>query len=295
MAITLNGTTGITNDGGYTGDGVSFADTTPANTLVTTTGGNVGIGTSSPTQKLHVNGTARIGDTEISASSIEVGTAGSGDRASLLDFHSSGAPGALDYSTRILRSAGVNGQVDFINTGSGNFDFYHNTASRKFRIDNDGIQVEGAGASYPSSTSIFGHGSNRIAFGWTSPNIFGYVDNVVSAVVGTVSDYRLKANDQPLTDGLTTVLALRPITYNPVSFDGAVDTDKVELGLIAHEVQAIRPSVVTGEKDALNDEGNPRYQSVNYAGLVPDLIKAIQEQQAIITDLKARIEALEAK
>jgi hypothetical protein len=48
MTIILNGTTGITNDGGYTGDGVVFADTTPANTLVTTTGGNVGIGTSSP-------------------------------------------------------------------------------------------------------------------------------------------------------------------------------------------------------------------------------------------------------
>ena len=54
MTIVLNGTTGITNDGGYTGDGVVFADTTPANTLVTTTGGNVGIGTSSPLAKLSV-------------------------------------------------------------------------------------------------------------------------------------------------------------------------------------------------------------------------------------------------
>jgi hypothetical protein len=48
MAIVLDGTSGITNDSGYTGDGVSFADSTPANTLVTTSGGNVGIGTSSP-------------------------------------------------------------------------------------------------------------------------------------------------------------------------------------------------------------------------------------------------------
>ncbi len=39
MTIVLNGSSGITNDGGYTGDGVVFADTTPANTLVTTTGG----------------------------------------------------------------------------------------------------------------------------------------------------------------------------------------------------------------------------------------------------------------
>ena len=58
MPIVLNGTTGITNDSGYTGDGVSFADSTPANTLVTTSGGNVGIGTSSPVAPLHVNYTS---------------------------------------------------------------------------------------------------------------------------------------------------------------------------------------------------------------------------------------------
>ena len=54
MAITLNGTTGITNDGAYTGDGVVFADGTPSNTLVTNTSGNVGIGTISPSQRLDI-------------------------------------------------------------------------------------------------------------------------------------------------------------------------------------------------------------------------------------------------
>lgn len=50
MTIVLDGTNGITNDGGYTGDGVVFADATPANTLVTTTGGNVLVGTASTGQ-----------------------------------------------------------------------------------------------------------------------------------------------------------------------------------------------------------------------------------------------------
>jgi len=58
MAIVLDGTSGITNDSGYTGDGVSFADSTPANTLVTTSGGNVGIGTSSPSRSLSIDGGA---------------------------------------------------------------------------------------------------------------------------------------------------------------------------------------------------------------------------------------------
>jgi hypothetical protein len=59
MTVIINGTTGITNDGGYTGDGIVFANTTPSNTLVTTTAGNVGIGTSSPVAKLDVLGTSR--------------------------------------------------------------------------------------------------------------------------------------------------------------------------------------------------------------------------------------------
>ena len=59
MAITLDGTNGITtpavtNNGAYTGDGISFADNTPSNTLVTTTGGYVGVGTSSPAAPLQV-------------------------------------------------------------------------------------------------------------------------------------------------------------------------------------------------------------------------------------------------
>jgi hypothetical protein len=77
MAIVLNGTTGITNDGGYTGDGVSFADTTPANTLVTTTGGNVGIGNNSPDRPVHLksSGTRNYikAETTTSSNSNEAG------------------------------------------------------------------------------------------------------------------------------------------------------------------------------------------------------------------------------
>jgi hypothetical protein len=51
--------------------------------------------------------------------SLEVGRQGTGDRASLVDFHSSGVPGALDYSARAVRNPGTNGSFDIINTGTG--------------------------------------------------------------------------------------------------------------------------------------------------------------------------------
>jgi hypothetical protein len=140
-----------------------------------------------------------------------------------------------------------------------------------------------------------GVGANSIGMGWSSPNIFASVDNAVNAIIGTVSDYRLKNNDNPLQNGLDTILALRPITYNPVEFDGTVYTDRIELGLIAHEVQSVRPSVVTGIKDEVNEEGKPKYQSVNYAGLVPDLIKAIQELKAELDSVKAELQTIKGQ
>jgi hypothetical protein len=105
----------------------------------------------------------------------------------------------------------------------------------------------------------------------------------------TTSDYRLKENVAPMTGALAVVGQLKPCTY----------TWKVNgsngQGFIAHELQAVVPDCVTGEKDAVDSDGNPEYQGIDTSFLVATLTAAIQEQQAIITDLKARIETLEAK
>jgi hypothetical protein len=58
-------------------------------------------------------------------------------------------------------------------------------------------------------------------------------------------------------------------------------------GFIAHELQAVVPEAVTGEKDAVNADGTPEYQGVDASKLVPYLVSAIKE-------LKDRVEALEA-
>ena len=93
------------------------------------------------------------------------------------------------------------------------------------------------------------------------------------------SDYRLKVDVCELDDQLAAVMALRPVSY---WMDG-----EARLGLIAHEVQTHFPEAVRGEKDAVNEDGTPAYQSVEYTALIPALISAIQSQQRQIDELKS--------
>ena len=105
----------------------------------------------------------------------------------------------------------------------------------------------------------------------------------------TSSDYRLKENVDYDFTALDRVAQLKPARFNFI----ATPTVTVD-GFVAHEVQDVVPEAIIGEKDAVDNEGNPDYQGIDQSKLVPLLTKAIQEQQTIIDDLKSRIEALEA-
>jgi hypothetical protein len=85
---------------------------------------------------------------------------------------------------------------------------------------------------------------------------------------------------------LAKVALLKPCTYkwNADGSDGQ--------GFIAHELQEVVEGCVTGEKDAVDAEGNPRYQGIDTSFLVATLTAAIQEQQALITQLQADVAAL---
>ena len=101
----------------------------------------------------------------------------------------------------------------------------------------------------------------------------------------TASDYRLKNSIAPMTGALAKVALLKPCTYkwNVDGSDGQ--------GFIAHELAEVVPQCVTGEKDAVDAEGKPQYQGIDTSFLVATLTAAIQEQQAIIESLKARLDA----
>jgi hypothetical protein len=97
----------------------------------------------------------------------------------------------------------------------------------------------------------------------------------------TSSDYRLKENVTPMTTGLATISALKPVNYDWIS-----DKSQGE-GFIAHELQAVISHAVTGEKDAVDADGNPQYQGVDYSKIVVHLVAAIQELKAEFDAYKA--------
>jgi hypothetical protein len=97
----------------------------------------------------------------------------------------------------------------------------------------------------------------------------------------TSSDYRLKENVVAMTGALDRVDQLKPSRFNFIA-----DADTTVDGFLAHEVAEIVPEAISGEKDAVDEEGNPIYQGIDQSKLVPLLVGAIQELRAEIEQLK---------
>jgi hypothetical protein len=112
----------------------------------------------------------------------------------------------------------------------------------------------------------------------------------------TSSDYRLKENVTPMMGALATVAQLKPVTYTWKNGFGIGNGE----GFIAHELQAVVPNCVTGEKDAVetyidengNEQTRPVYQGVDTSFLVATLTAAIQELKAELDATKAEVQAL---
>ena len=96
----------------------------------------------------------------------------------------------------------------------------------------------------------------------------------------TSSDYRLKEDLQPVTNALARLDQLK--VWN---FAWKLDGSRTD-GFIAHEVAPVVPGAVHGEKDAVDDEGNPVYQGIDQSKLVPLLVAAVQELRARVAQLE---------
>ena len=115
--------------------------------------------------------------------------------------------------------------------------------------------------------------------------------NGSSTTYATSSDYRLKENVDYTWDATTRLKQLKPARFNFIADESNTLVD----GFLAHEVSSIVPEAITGTKDEVDDNGDAVMQSIDQSKLVPLLVKALQEQQAVIELLTTRITALEAK
>jgi len=127
--------------------------------------------------------------------------------------------------------------------------------------------------------------TNMIVLRNGNGNVGSITTSGTATSYNTASDYRLKHDVKSMTFGLATLAALKPVTYkwNADDSDGE--------GFIAHELAEVIPLAVTGAKDAVDADGNPIHQGVDYSKIVVHLVAAIQELSAEVEALKAKVGA----
>ena len=312
-----NGTSNVTilSSGGA----VNIA-TNGTNAITVDTSQNVGIGTSSPSVALTIQSSGEgfyLSRDGGNAPDIRLrqsrGTFASktisvnGDLTGQLHFEGYDGSAYLDVALiggviDGVVSAGVVPTAIRFATGS-------TTLTERMRIDSSGNLLVGttsatiSGSSYKEVLNQSTSGTGRclaitdnintsgfaIAIFSTSGYAGGISYSGTTATFNSSSDYRLKNNTTPIQNALNTISQLNPVTFT-WRFD-----NKADAGFLAHEFQSILPNYVQGEKDAIDKDGNPEYQSMDNSGVIPFLVKAIQEQQALIESLTTRLTALENK
>lgn len=313
MSLILDGTNGLSDvDGSAATPAIRGTDTNTgiffpaADTIAFSEGGtevaridsagNLGIGTSSPRVKVDNTGSFRSTGVTDPTSGAGLELCYRGTVADVLSYN---------RDTSQFTELQVRGNpIAFLNAGG-----------ERMRITSGGdLYIGGTTGTYGSRLTLFsGGGGNVIESRQTGSgaqyhviymNSNGAVGSIQtsgsSTSYVTSSDYRLKENITPMTGALAKVSQLKPVTYQ-WKVDGSAGE-----GFIAHELQAVVPDCVTGEKDAVqlvdikDEEGNvigqeekPVYQGIDTSFLVATLTAAIQELKATVDAQAARIAALE--
>ncbi|MFZ4520637.1 MAG: tail fiber domain-containing protein [Bacteroidales bacterium] len=216
--------------------------------------GSVGIGTTTPDTKLEIAGSGVIGARLTTSTSSDVN----------FDFKRVGSDWRIRNSTGLLF---IGQSADDLATVS------------------DVLRLGGASVTPAADNAVtLGNSSLR----WTQ----------VFAVNGTIStsDARLKRNISAANYGLDAIMKLKPVSFTWKN--DMIDQGKNHIGLLAQEVQKIIPEAVVDHEWKETPDGHNRVWTetenlgINYAELTPVLVKAIQEQQVVIEQLRLEIENL---
>ena len=307
MANVINATS--TGNGGLvsTGDdsGILNIQTNETTAITVDASQNVGIGTATPVAKLDVSSSSAgvtAGDLVVDTTNkvVYVGrqSSTSGDNAKLV------------VRNRVGDALTITGDTSPDGTG-----LYRPTTStlgfttagtERMRIDSSGNLLVGL-TSYTGApgriTLTYGGGMYgvRIISGNAAGSNAMQFSNNSSGEVGTIyitgttttyntsSDYRLKNTIIPMTNALDKVARLKPVTYkwNYDNSDGE--------GFIAHELAEVCPHAVTGEKDAIDENGDMKPQGIDTSFLVATLTAALQETKALLDTQAETINALTAR
>ena len=200
--------------------------------------------------------------------------------------------GALTFATG---NAGANSAERMRITSTGQLLLGATSSNAQFYLNGNSAPTFGsyitANISGGATTAINAQSpcSTHIQFYNSSTGSGSITVNGGAVSYNTSSDYRLKENIAPMTGALAKVAQLKPVTYK-WKLDGAYGQ-----GFIAHELQEIVPNSVTGAKDAVDADGNPKYQGIDTSYLVATLTAAIQELKALVDAQAAEIAELKAK
>ena len=265
-------TTGGSNAGFNTflGGGAGYACTGSSNTLV---GANAGVALTSGQGNLIIGG---------NLAGAAGGAMTTGSKNTLIGSYS-GNQGGLDIRTAsnyIVLSDG-DGNPRLIGDNSGAF-FIKRTSTYSYA--NGGLCVEGVSGNPCIVAGTSGTTSyNNMVFGNGNGGVGTIATNGSVTTFNSISDYRLKNVIGVVTDSGQRIDALEPIEYD---WKAGGRTR----GFLAHKFAEIYPASVSGEKDAIDEDGKPIYQAMQASTpeVMADLIAEIQS-------LRKRVALLESK
>ena len=253
------------------------------NLLLQPNGGNVGIGSNAPSGRLDVE---TASDTYINFSTSNNGSAAGICLLGNNNDEFFGYANDLRFATITGKNAA--GFNERMRIDSGGDVFFNSTVLGFANRRSVDIQTSSTGLIAIQHLNTEVSGAAYVWFVYNGGAIGSITQNGTTAIAyNTTSDYRLKENVTAVTGSITRLQQLKPCKFNFIA-----EPDRAVDGFLAHEVQDIVPEAITGEKDAVDDDGNPVYQGIDQSKLVPLLTAALQEAIGRIETLEAEVSTL---